>query len=1243
MPITYPVSLLERLLHLCATGAGCPYGEVWVPDPSPSASNPCGCIAVHYQPARGAAVPPGIADHIGQQPATAAARMGKHAVVTELWNSVVRHSQEVAYTRDKLHRDEYIRGIVPEMQSAAAGSVELPGDEFDGRTVAVFMLYTPDAEIRDNFTAMLRMVARTTSQLLQWHLHLNNDHVALPVPTKPVLFRAPGHVSCPSVKMAELAVELFCAALGADRAEAWFPFLTPEGEVQHRGMAVALSAQLHSQRVPDVGGSPDSAPPGDAAAHKSSAAHEEAYGSDIKDDKPLVASLLLGTHQNQHSSSCMQMWWNNLKSLKVDCAAACSFPVLVREDFIAEDGPYAGELMTCDKMAAFFALYWTKPMQYRPPVTAFLTTAGQIVGMAKYLVLEVPNHPLAAPAGVDTPTQIPVGPPQVVARPAPAMSKVLVGPASIQAAAEALQGSSAAGTVASTEAPAHGGHATPAAASAASQRSDGYAAPAPRQKPDSMSARFDQSLQAARDTTADAIQSIQDQGLSAASEARRDVYARFADSAAVDGAGAQGDIMADVRDSAVRRSDVDQRRGKWSPEEEAYTAELVAAFDAGVLPLAENITLRSLLSQQLHCVPMRITKKYNKCGQNLGKRMYHRSTAMGLAAWRMARDAALIKLAGLRRAFVEVVQHRQGLNLDEITAMGIGSEEYLRVRAPGEELTTLQRMLAGRAGAAGEGAGAAGGDLDGAGGEQKQARSSSPLPVFDPDSQGAAGAAHTHGTRANRKRSKSESSAASRPSPAMHSVPAGHVPALAGGRLPGVPGAVALGAQLAMESSPSHMLPEVPSAATVSAAAAAMAAGLLPGLMATGIAMPSTAAAAGASNSARLRPRSVSLDTGVQRMCSREMLRRLTGKRLPVLGSPMAQYPVEAPNVRQLSRRRSVDMDEPQHAAASPVTSTQSSMAPSGGGTGVSADSADMPGQRQTIAKSEQEARLQRILKAAGGASFATRRIDFIQQQDKAAARSQAALPAGFPAPPNTGDASRVNTGVSVVSESGAVGAAGEFSMSESGRLGASFLPLGLGSVGRLDAGQRFSGSNPALAGMGVPESVRAASSDSNGKPATLTRSLFGPVCTAWGSTTELPSLAGDASPAGGFALDTFPLETSPRPGSSPPEGFAPSPTPPDGARRASSPNTSGWAGSPVVGTKRTRDQANLSPPASDEASDVGAGRETSNTSAAAAAAAARARALSMNDAIDATDWRQRARGNMSPVAFFGDYKVDTA
>jgi hypothetical protein len=63
------------------------------------------------------------------------------------------------------------------------------------------------------------------------------------------------------------------------------------------------------------------------------------------------------------------------------------------------------------------------------------------------------------------------------------------------------------------------------------------------------------------------------------------------------------------------------RSGKWIEEEEKYAALLIELFERGKIPQCESgSTLRSFLSQKLHCPKMRISKKY--AGRGIGKLVY---------------------------------------------------------------------------------------------------------------------------------------------------------------------------------------------------------------------------------------------------------------------------------------------------------------------------------------------------------------------------------------------------------------------------------------------------------------------------------------------------------------------------------------------------------------------------------------------------------------------------------------------
>ena len=74
--------------------------------------------------------------------------------------------------------------------------------------------------------------------------------------------------------------------------------------------------------------------------------------------------------------------------------------------------------------------------------------------------------------------------------------------------------------------------------------------------------------------------------------------------------------------NASDSSNTPRRRGKWTSEEENYVTRIVHDFNEGYIDAPAGATLRSYLSEQLHCDPMRITKKFTgeAC---IGKRVYH--------------------------------------------------------------------------------------------------------------------------------------------------------------------------------------------------------------------------------------------------------------------------------------------------------------------------------------------------------------------------------------------------------------------------------------------------------------------------------------------------------------------------------------------------------------------------------------------------------------------------------------------
>lgn len=96
------------------------------------------------------------------------------------------------------------------------------------------------------------------------------------------------------------------------------------------------------------------------------------------------------------------------------------------------------------------------------------------------------------------------------------------------------------------------------------------------------------------------------------------------------------------------------RRGKWTPEEEAYASRLIQEFKAGLLPLTDGTTLRTFLSKLLNCDPMRISKKFvgNNC---IGKQVFRRRTAEINRLTTEEIQASQQELSELERRFLDRV------------------------------------------------------------------------------------------------------------------------------------------------------------------------------------------------------------------------------------------------------------------------------------------------------------------------------------------------------------------------------------------------------------------------------------------------------------------------------------------------------------------------------------------------------------------------------------------------------------
>uniref|UniRef100_A0A6V2BF89 Myb-like domain-containing protein n=3 Tax=Ditylum brightwellii TaxID=49249 RepID=A0A6V2BF89_9STRA len=107
-------------------------------------------------------------------------------------------------------------------------------------------------------------------------------------------------------------------------------------------------------------------------------------------------------------------------------------------------------------------------------------------------------------------------------------------------------------------------------------------------------------------------------------------------------------------DSQIKQTAL--RRGKWTVEEEAYVARVIQDFNSGFLNAPAGTTLRTYLSEKLHCDPMRITKKFtgDAC---IGKRVFH--PAVRCANNAAAIDKAQTELDALERRWRRRLEMQQ--------------------------------------------------------------------------------------------------------------------------------------------------------------------------------------------------------------------------------------------------------------------------------------------------------------------------------------------------------------------------------------------------------------------------------------------------------------------------------------------------------------------------------------------------------------------------------------------------------
>jgi hypothetical protein len=111
------------------------------------------------------------------------------------------------------------------------------------------------------------------------------------------------------------------------------------------------------------------------------------------------------------------------------------------------------------------------------------------------------------------------------------------------------------------------------------------------------------------------------------------------------------------------------RRGKWTPEEEDYVGRIISDFSTGLLPVAAGTTLRSYLSDKLHCDPMRITKKFTGAS-SIGKRVF-RPIALGTSG--PGSDSGSESVSDGYTAAIVAQVHSELLALEAAFRMKLGS------------------------------------------------------------------------------------------------------------------------------------------------------------------------------------------------------------------------------------------------------------------------------------------------------------------------------------------------------------------------------------------------------------------------------------------------------------------------------------------------------------------------------------------------------------------------------------------
>ncbi len=132
----------------------------------------------------------------------------------------------------------------------------------------------------------------------------------------------------------------------------------------------------------------------------------------------------------------------------------------------------------------------------------------------------------------------------------------------------------------------------------------------------------------------------------------------------------KGDAVGGESEESAHRRKAPLRRGKWTPEEEAYANRLIQEFKAGLLPLTDGTTLRTFLSKLLNCDPMRISKKF--VGSNcIGKQVFRRRGADVNNLTPDQIQKTRLELSELEKKFLDRVAQNKGKSSSSAGGGGI--------------------------------------------------------------------------------------------------------------------------------------------------------------------------------------------------------------------------------------------------------------------------------------------------------------------------------------------------------------------------------------------------------------------------------------------------------------------------------------------------------------------------------------------------------------------------------------------